>query len=42
VGLCTLNQGFTKADLLDFLWLDAVARNVLDAICRPDELMDLH
>jgi len=37
-----LNKRPTEADLFDFFGDYSVTRNVVDAIFRPDKLMDLH
>jgi len=40
--LCALNKRLTETNLLDLFWLNAVAGDMLDAIFRPDELVNLH
>jgi hypothetical protein len=40
--LCALNQCLAKTDFFHFLRLDAVTGNVIDSICRPGELVNLH
>ena len=37
-----LNQGLAETDFFDFFPLNAVPGNMIDSICRPDELANLH
>src|SRR5260221_2612299 len=42
VRLRTLSQCLTKSDFFDFFGFNAVKRNVIHSIWRPDEFVELH
>lgn len=39
---CPLDQGPAKANLLDFLGFNAMFRDMVDAVTRPDDLSNPH